>query len=84
MRIWLHLMPILMSMCIAAFGCCLELVEFWLGRLRSEVSANSLKGPKYLPIGSIVAPFCGSYLGSYKVIPKKEYSEAYGYSVVCI
>ena len=29
-------------------------------------------GFRGLPIGSIVVPFCGSYLGSYKVVPKKE------------
>ena len=26
-----------------------------------------------VPIGSIVVPFCGSYLESYKVIPKRNY-----------
>ena len=31
-----------------------------------------------LPIGSKVVPFCGSYLGSYKVIPKRNYLGAYG------
>ena len=32
-----------------------------------------------IPIGSKVVPFCGSYLGSYKVIPKRNYFGAYGY-----
>ena len=31
-----------------------------------------------LPIYSIVVPFCGSYLGSYKVIPKRNYYGACG------
>ena len=30
----------------------------------------------WLPLGAIVVPFCGSYLESYKVIPKRNY---YGY-----
>ena len=35
--------------------------------------------PAYrLPIGSRVVPFCGSYLGSHKVIPKRNYYGAYG------
>ena len=29
-----------------------------------------------LPIGSIVVPSCGSYLGSYQVIPKRNYHGA--------
>ena len=29
----------------------------------------------------MVVPFCGSYLGSYKVIPKRNYNGAYGYEV---
>ena len=33
---------------------------------------------KALPIGSIVVPFCGLYLGSYNVIPKRNYYGAYG------
>ena len=33
-----------------------------------------------LPIGSGVVPFCGLYLGSYKVIPKRNYYGAYGYA----
>ena len=35
----------------------------------------------YLPIGSLVVPFCGLYLESYKVIPKRNYLGAYGYVV---
>ena len=31
-------------------------------------------GTRALPIGSIVVPFCGSYLGSYREIPKKNYN----------
>ena len=31
-----------------------------------------------LPIVSMVVPFCGSYLGSYKVVPKRNYYGAYG------
>ena len=31
-----------------------------------------------IPRGSIVVPFCGSYLESYKVIPKRNYYGAYG------
>ena len=31
-----------------------------------------------LPRGSIVVPFWGSYLESYKVIPKRNYYTAYG------
>ena len=33
-----------------------------------------------IPIGSILVPFWGSYLESYKVIPKRNYYGAYGYS----
>ena len=33
----------------------------------------------YLPIGSIVVSFWGSYLESYRVIPKRNYLEPYGY-----
>ena len=33
-----------------------------------------------LPIGSIVVPCCGFYLGSYKVVPKRNYYGADGYS----
>ena len=32
-----------------------------------------------IPIGSKVVPFYGSYLESYKVIPKRNYLGAYGY-----
>ena len=31
-----------------------------------------------IPRGSIVVPFCGSYLETYKVIPKRNYYGAYG------
>ena len=31
-----------------------------------------------VPIGSLVVPFYVSYLGSYKVIPKRNYLGAYG------
>ena len=34
-----------------------------------------------LRIGSIVVPFCGSYWGSFKVIPKRNYYGAYGYTL---
>ena len=36
-------------------------------------------GKVLLPIGSIVVPFGGSYLDSYKVTPKGNYYGAYGY-----
>ena len=32
-------------------------------------------------MGSVVVPFCGLYLGSYKVIPKRNYYRAYGYAL---
>ena len=32
----------------------------------------------FTPIGSTVVPFRGLYLGSYKVIPKRNYHGAYG------
>ena len=35
--------------------------------------------PKHPIIGSIVVPFCGLYLVSYKVIPKRNYDGASGY-----
>ena len=35
-------------------------------------------GFKKVPVGSIVVPFGGSYLESYKVIPKRNYYGAYG------
>ena len=38
-------------------------------------SGSGAKSP--IPIGSIVAAFCGSFLGSYKVIPKRNYNGAY-------
>ena len=41
----------------------------------SKITGLSVQG---LPIGSIVVPFCGSSLGSYKVIPKSNYYGAYG------
>ena len=37
-----------------------------------------LSGLRSLPIGPIVVPFWGSYLESYKVIPKSNYYGAYG------
>ena len=33
---------------------------------------------EFIPIGSRVVPFYGSYLESYKVIPKRNYLGAYG------
>ena len=44
------------------------------GKLKFGV-ANVLA---HLTIGSIVVPFGGSYLESYKVIPKRNYYGAYG------
>ena len=51
------------------------------------IKAPSPKGPydtwilvSTLPIGPIVVPFRGSYLESYKVIPKRNYQGAYGYA----
>ena len=55
----------------------------------AEVSGQALKptfvlviaGRSFVlefPIGSKVVPFCGSYLGSYKAIPKKSYFGANG------
>ena len=35
----------------------------------------------WLSIGSKVVPSCGFYLGSYKVIPKRNYFGAYGYGL---
>ena len=35
---------------------------------------------RLVPIRSRVVLFCGSYLGSYKVIPKRNYYGAYGYA----
>ena len=32
-----------------------------------------------LPIGCMVVLFCGSYLGSFKVIPKQNHNGAHGY-----
>ena len=29
------------------------------------------------PTGSMIVPFCGSYVGSYKVTPKRNYNGAY-------
>ena len=42
-----------------------------------KVYRASIDFAVYLPIGSIVVPFCGLYLGSYKVIPKGIYYGAY-------
>ena len=36
-------------------------------------------GREWIPRGSIVVPFWGSYLESYKVIPKRNYYGAYRY-----
>ena len=35
-----------------------------------------------LPIVSIVVPFWGSYIESYRVIPKRNYYGAYGYFIM--
>ena len=43
------------------------------------VASLSCQATLYLPIGSIVVPFGGSYLESYKVLPKRNYYGAYGY-----
>ena len=45
----------------------------------STISNHVLILPGALPTGSIVAPVCGLYLGSYKVIPKRSYYGAYGW-----
>ena len=42
---------------------------------RCKMSGSGLQD---LPIGPIVVPFWGSYVESYKVIPKKNYYGAYG------
>ena len=34
-----------------------------------------IMGGLQVPIGSVVVPFCGLHLGSYKVIPKRNYME---------
>ena len=48
-------------------------------RLILVLSASQAEGlVKGLPRGSIVVPFCGSYLESYKLIPKRNYYGAYG------
>ena len=39
------------------------------GRLQTP---EAIQRASTLPIGAIVVPFGGSYLGSYKIIPKKE------------
>ena len=46
-----------------------------------EPSLAGLLMMSSLPIGSIAVPFCGSYLGSYKVmvIPKRNDYGVYGY-----
>ena len=48
---------------------------------RIQESTSNLLGSnigKSIPIGSIVVPVCGSYLGSYKDIPSRNYHGAYG------
>ena len=43
------------------------------------ISRCGLSAENTLPLGSIVVPFGGLYLGFYTVIPKRNYHEAYGY-----
>ena len=47
--------------------------------LKREPLADQAKSRHCLPIASIVAPFWGSDLESYKVTPKRNYYGAYGY-----
>ena len=53
-----------------------------LGTRHFAEPAGDAPGPsvsaKPLPIGPKVVRFCGSYLGSYKVIPKRNYFGSYG------
>ena len=41
-------------------------------RLHSALKSCRVFGLETLPIGSVVVPFCGLYLGSYKAIPQRE------------
>ena len=38
----------------------------------------AVQDTEHLPIGSTVVPFCVLYLGSYRVIAKRNYYGAYG------
>ena len=49
----------------------MQLSVAWLSRLRYAWTSESLG----IPLGSEVVPFCGLYLESYKVIPKRKYKE---------
>ena len=58
--------------------CCFKVWGFELARIQELFKGSSNFGFVTegwwgcIPIGSIVIPVCGSYLGSYKVTPKKE------------
>ena len=41
-------------------------------------SRSRCEPSRTFPIGTIIVPFCGSYLGSYKALPKRNYFGAYG------
>ena len=46
---------------------------------QQPVTSGTLLLTHDLPRGSKVVPFWGSYIESYKVIPKRNYYGAYGY-----
>ena len=60
-----------------------EFKDFELRALQaSGFTSFWVSGVCGLLIGSIVVPFCGLYLESYKVLPKRDYNGAYGYLVL--
>ena len=66
-------------MLLPTWGGCGRAEGFWVAKhtLSSVSSFSSFQRAgtffhKQLARGSLVVPFCGSYLGSYEVIPKNE------------
>ena len=55
----------------------LGLLDMSIGAKSNRSVQRGIQGQS-LPIGSMVVPFRGWYLGSYKVIPKWNYYGAYG------
>ena len=46
----------------------------------TTLAPMSVSGLRTIPIGPIAVPFGGSYLEFYKVIPKRNYFGAFGYT----
>ena len=69
------------SVCLASFRCELRfLVSAAWSLVEVFLFQAGGAGFNYLRLrGSIIVPFCGWYLGSYKVIPERNDNRAYGW-----